>query len=40
MEREQIEKGIQKGHTELVKIAKYLMSPPLSFNILLNNKLG
>ena len=38
--REQIEKGVSKGHAELVKMAKYLMSPPLSFNILLNNKLG
>jgi hypothetical protein len=38
--REQIERGVRKGHAELIKMSKYLLLPPLSFNILLSNKLG
>jgi hypothetical protein len=39
--KEQIEKGLhRKGHAELVKMSKCLMSLPLSFNILLNSKVG
>jgi hypothetical protein len=39
-EQEQIEEGLCKGHAQLVKMSKYLMSPPLSFNILLSNMVG
>jgi hypothetical protein len=37
---EQIEKGIRKRHAELIKMVKYLMSPPLNFNFLFSNSLG